>query len=124
MDRATLDNESNREVIVRGKPLTIIDLFDQLEERSLAIGHVVVAYNKSYVTYSTKRRSFMTVQLLKDKIKVDFSTPWVDAPKAQPSVMADITESHRMGNTQFVLTEAGQLEHVLLLASLSYNYSS
>lgn len=104
------------------KPMAIVELFDQLFERAVGLGDVVVTYTKFYVNFSTRKQSFMTAQLFKDKLRVHFSVPWGDAPKPEPAAMRDVTDvgHYGMGATEFVLSRQDQLDAVLLIAAASY----
>ena len=107
---------------VAGKPKTIVELFDQLDDRVRSLGDVSVTYTKTYVKYSAPKKSFMTAELFRDKLKLYFSIGWRDAPKPRPDAMRDVTHigHYGMGDTEFVLSNQDQLEDVQILATVSH----
>jgi predicted transport protein len=107
---------------VTGKPKTIVELFDQLDDRVQSVGDVVVTFTKTYVNFSTPKKSFMTAELFRDKLKLYFSIPWAEAPKPRREAMRDVTSIGHfgMGDTEFVLSSQDQLDDVQILAALSH----
>ena len=107
---------------VTGKPKTIAELFDQLDDRVQSLGDVIVTYTKTYVNFSTPKKSFMTAELFRDKLKLYFSIPWAEAPKPRPEAMRDVTSIGHfgMGDTEFVLSSQDQLDDVQILATVSH----
>jgi predicted transport protein len=107
---------------IEGKPKAIVELFDQLDERALGLGDVQVIYTKYYVNYSTNKKSFMTAELFRDKLKLYFSIPWGAAPRIRPEAMRDVTRvgHYGMGDTEFVLSGQAQLEDVQHLATVAF----
>jgi len=113
----------NREDHLGGKPKAIVDLFDQVEDRVEALGDVRETFTKMYVNFSAPKHSFMTVCVVRDKIYLYFSIPWEEAPKPRPDRMRDVSQigHYGMGDTEFVLSSADQLDDALLLAAAAFD---
>ncbi len=122
-EKASTKSVHGRERHTAGKPMAIVNLFDQLYERVATLGNVSVTYTKFYVNFSTPKQSFMTAQLFKDKMRVHFSIPWDLAPKPKPEAMRDVTKigHYGLGPTEFVLSSPEQLEAIVVLATASYD---
>jgi predicted transport protein len=105
-----------------GKPKAIVDLYEQLDARLRSTGDVQVTYLKQYINYATAKKSFATVQLFRDRLKLYYSIPWSDAPKVLPESMRDVTKigHYGMGDTEFVLSAADQLDPATQLGQVSY----
>jgi predicted transport protein len=106
-----------------GKPTAIVDLFNQVEDRVRALGDVRETFTKMYVNFSAPKHSFMTVCVVRDKIYLYFSIPWGEAPKPRPDRMRDVSQigHYGMGDTEFVLSGADQLDDSLLLAAAAFD---
>jgi predicted transport protein len=107
---------------ITGKPKAVTDLFDQLDGRLRAVGEVKVSYLKQYINYATTKKSFATVQLFRDRLKVYYSIPWEEAPKLQPEVMRDVTHvgHYGMGDTELILSTPSELEAATQLGQISF----
>jgi predicted type IV restriction endonuclease/predicted transport protein len=119
---ATSESAYSREHHTAGRPMAIVELFDQLAERAKALGDVVVTYRKFYVNFSTSKQSFMTTSVYSDKLRVHFSIPWDDAPKLKPASMRDVTHvgHYGLGPTEFVLSQQEELDAAMMLAAASF----
>lgn len=108
-----------------GKPQNIVDLYNRLDERIVALGSDVRrSFTKCYVNYST-RRSFVTVVIQKRKVFCYVSLDWNDLPERDDSLTRDVRHigHYGMGDTEIALSEVAQLDYALRLIEASYRRS-
>ena len=105
-----------------GKPLNIVDLYNRLDERVMALGSDVRrSFTKLYVNYST-RRSFVTVWPQKRKLLCWVSIAWEDLPERDDSTTRDVRKigHYGMGDTEITLSDVSQLDYALRLIQANY----
>ncbi len=106
-----------------GRPAAIVDLFKQIDTYATALGpNVSRRSRKYYIGYFAGKNSFFTMELQKTRIWVylsldpNGSLPW------NSDLMRDVSNigHYGMGNTEFNLSEASQLDDVKALVALAY----
>ncbi|MDP2949187.1 MAG: DUF5655 domain-containing protein [Chloroflexota bacterium] len=104
------------------KPQNIVDLYNRLDERIVALGpDVQRSFTKFYVNYST-RRSFVTVQPRKRKLFCYVGLSWEELPERDESVTRDVRKigHYGMGDTEITLSDVSQLDYALRAIEASY----
>jgi predicted transport protein len=108
-----------------GKPQNIVDLFNRLDERVMALGpDVRRSFTKFYIKYST-RRSFLTVEIRKRKLFCYVSLGWDELPERDELLTRDVRNigHYGMGDTEIALSEVSELDYALRLIEASYRKS-
>jgi predicted transport protein len=108
------------------KPTAIVDLFEQLDNYGQGLGgDVTRRIKKFYVGYfaGSKERSFFTVEIQRRKLLVYLSLNPASAPTPwNNEAMRDVKEigHYGMGDTEYVLTTADQLDETKALIKQAY----
>jgi predicted transport protein len=106
-----------------GKPAAIVDLFEQIDEFGRSLGpDVSRRIRKFYVGYFAGKRSFFTSEVQRQRVIVYVN---LDPTKAQPwneNAMRDVRNigHYGMGDTEFSLRKASQLDAVKDLINQAY----
>jgi predicted transport protein len=105
-----------------GKPQNIVDLYNRLDERVMALGpDVQRSFRKFYINYGT-RRSFVTVLPQKRKLLCYVSLASENLPERDASTTRDVRKigHYGMGDTEITLSDVSQLDYALRLIQASY----
>ncbi len=106
-----------------GKPAAMVDLFEQTDEFARSLGaDVSRRIRKFYVGYFAGKRSFLTVEVQRQRLILYLNlnptttTPWND------EVMRDVREigHYGMGDTEYSLRATGQLDEARALTKQAY----
>lgn len=107
------------------KPQNIVDLYNRLDERVMALGpDVRRSFTKRYINYST-RRSFVTVQSQKGRLFFHVGLVWEELPERDESLARDVRNigHYGMGDTEITLSDVSQLDYALRVIEASYRKS-
>ncbi len=106
-----------------GKPAAIVDLFEQVDELGRSLGaDVSRRVRKFYVGYFAGKRSFFTVEVQRQRLIVYLNLDPTMPPPWDDKAMRDVRNigHYGMGDTEFSLREAAQLDFVKDLIKLAY----
>jgi predicted type IV restriction endonuclease/predicted transport protein len=110
-----------------GKPAAMVDLFEQVDEFARSLGaDVSRRVRKFYVGYYAGKRSFLTVEIQRQRLILylnldpTMASPWND------EVMRDVREigHYGMGDTEYSLRAPTQLDEAKALIKSAHDKSS
>lgn len=106
-----------------GRPAAIVDLFDQLDSFATNLGTDVSRRSrKFYVGYFAGKHSFFTAEVQKTRVWVYLGLDPTSGIPWNESRMRDVRNvgHYGMGDTEYSLTDASQLDEVKRLVQLAY----
>ncbi len=109
------------------KPAAMVDLFEQVDEFARSLGaDVSRRIRKFYVGYYAGKRSFLTVEIQRQRLILYLN---LDPPKASPwndEVMRNVREigHYGMGDTEYSLRVPAQLDEAKALIQSAHDESS
>ena len=109
----------------QGKPEVIVDLFNKLDQRLMALGpDVERVFLKPYINYKVKR-SFATLRLDKGRLVLHVAIPFAEAPKPEGLEMRDVSSVGHvgLGDTEVSVCTESDISGAELVARASYERS-
>lgn len=119
--RASFDLEHH----TKGKPEAIVDLFNKLDQRLMALGpDVERVFLKQYINYKVKR-SFVTLRLDKGRLVMDVALSIDECPKPDGLAIRDVsTLGHQgLGDTEVTVAADSDIDGAGQVARSSYEHS-
>ncbi len=125
-ERRPTKNQYSLDHHLTGKPAVMADLFEQLDTYAMGLGgDVTRRVRKFYVGYyaGSKERSFFTAEVQRQKIYVYLS---LDPSSVEPwnaEALRDVRKigHYGMGDTEYVLRNASQIDEVRTLVKKAYD---
>ncbi|MBA3375041.1 MAG: hypothetical protein H0U00_04385 [Actinobacteria bacterium] len=110
-----------------GKPAAIVDLFEQIDEFARSLGaDVSRRIRKFYVGYFAGKRSFLTVEVQRQRLILYLNLEPATAAPWNDEVMRDVREigHYGMGDTEYSLRAPAQLDEAKLVVKQAYEKTS
>jgi predicted transport protein len=107
-----------------GKPAAMVDLFEQVDEFGRSLGaDVTRRIRKFYVGYFGGKRSFVTVEIQRQRLILYLSLDPTTASPWNDTVMRDVRKigHYGMGDTEYSLRGPAQLEAAKALIKAAYD---
>jgi predicted transport protein len=108
-----------------GKPLEIVDLFNQVDANLLALGaDVSKSYLKYYVNYRRGSRSFCTIKVWHSRLDLFASMSFEEAPALPANKVRDVTSIGHLGlgNVAYRIDGPEDIKNAVTLAAASYSW--
>jgi predicted transport protein len=107
-----------------GKPAAMVDLFEQVDEFARSLGaDVSRRVRKFYVGYYAGRRSFLTVEIQRQRLILYLNLDPTTASPWNDEVMRDVREigHYGMGDTEYSLRAPAQLDEAKALSKIAHD---
>lgn len=109
---------------IGGKPQVVVDLYQQLDSKLLALGpDLSKRYRKQYINYVRGNRSVVTLRVWASRVDMYASIPFQEAPPLPADKVKDVTSIGHwgLGDTGYRIDGPEDVQHALELAAASYS---